>query len=143
MLETLQDEYSLAESMNTKIVMTASAIALGIAGIALTFIPDEILSYLRVEKTLAGMLFLQISGALLFGFAMLNWMLRTAIIGGIYNKPVALANFTHFAIGALALVKGVAAAKEVPLVFWGLTLVYSLFAIAFGLKNFRNPSRVN
>ena len=36
---------------------------------------------------------------------MLNWMAKGTLIGGIYNKPIAIGNFTHFTIGGLALIK--------------------------------------
>jgi len=46
-------------------------------------------------------------GALYVDFAMLNWMVKGSLIGNIYNRPVAVANFTHFLVGGLALAKGV------------------------------------
>ncbi len=123
--------------------MTASAIALGLTGLMLTFIPDEILSYLNLEKSLPLFLLIQISGALYFAFAMLNWMARTSVIGGIYNKPIALANFIHFTIGGLALIKGLIANPGLAYTIWGITSVYTAFSIAFAFINFRNPSSVN
>ncbi len=125
--------------MNTKIVMTASAMVLGIVGIALTFIPGEIARYVDLEDSKSMILIGQILGALYFGFAMLNWMTRTSIIGGIYNKPIAVANFVHFFIAGLALAKGLMTNPGLPASVWVLTIVYALFAICFGIIFYRSP----
>lgn len=129
--------------MNTKLIMTAAAIVTGIAGVAFTFLPAEILSYASLETSTALLLVFQILGALYFAFAMLNWMTKTSIIGGIYNKPIAVANFTHFFIGAMALLKGIMSKPALPYGIWAIAIVYGIFAILFGLILFRNPSVKN
>ncbi len=78
---------------------------------------------------------LQIVGALYFGFAMLNWMSKANLIGGIYNRPVAVGNLTHFFIAALALLK--LSAKNPVLI--GVAVIYSIFAIVFGYILFTHP----
>ena len=83
--------------------MTASALVMGALGLAATFLPQEIAAYLGASTTLP--LLIQILGALYLGFAMLNWMARTSLIGGIYSRPVASGNLVHFVVGALALAK--------------------------------------
>jgi hypothetical protein len=126
--------------MNTKTLMSASSIILASAGILLTFIPDEILKYFNWERTGPLLLLLQILGALYFAFALLNWMCRSSAIGGIYNKPIAIANVAHFLIGGLPLIKGILFNPGLPYVIWGIAAIYTFFAIAFGLINFINPS---
>ena len=125
--------------MNTKIIMTASAIILGITGIVLTFIPDEIIDYLSLgmNKTLLSLM--QILGALYFAFGMLNWMTKTSLIGGIYNRPIAVANFTHFLIAGLALTKGLISNPSSPYIIWIIGIIYLVFAISFGVILFRHP----
>lgn len=129
--------------MNTKLIMTASALTLGAAGVSFTFIPEEILKLFQSEVSRPSTLLMQMVGALYFAFAMLNWMSRTGPIGGIYNKPIAIANFAHFLIGGLALVKGIISNPGLPNFIWGITAIYIFFAIAFTLVNFRNPSGLN
>ncbi|HEY6435840.1 MAG TPA: hypothetical protein VIY47_04565 [Ignavibacteriaceae bacterium] len=126
--------------MKTKIVMTASSIVFGLTGILLTFIPGEILNYLGLEKSWLLLLLIQISGALSYAFAMLNWMARTSVIGGIYNKPIALANFIHFVIGSLALIKALMVNPDLPFSIWVIASIYTVFAISFAFINFKNPS---
>jgi hypothetical protein len=66
---------------------------------------------------------------------MLNWMSKSNLIGGIYNRPVAVGNATHFFIAALALSKF----SPKSLILIVVAIVYSLFAIAFGLILFTHP----
>ncbi len=128
--------------MNTKLIMTLSAISLAVMGISLTFLPIEISDYIHVNSTKAFQLILQILGSLYFAFAMLNWMAKGSIIGGIYNRPITIANFTHFVIGGLALIKGIMANPGLPYIIWMLTGVYSVFALLFAVILFRNPVSV-
>ena len=125
--------------MNTKVLMTTSAVSLLTAGIILTFLPDEILKYAYLENTRPLQLLLQIIGALYFGFGMLNWMSKSGLIGGIYNRPIAVANFTHFFIAGLALIKGIMANPVLPKTIWIVSCVYLIFAISFGIVLFRHP----
>ena len=127
--------------MNTKLVLTASAITLGIAGVICTFVPEEILRYAGMDATKQYQLFVQIFGALYFGFAMLNWMTRDTVIGGIYNRPIAIANFTHYAIAALALVKAVFANPGITPFFWIIAGSYTVFAVCFGIIFTSHPSK--
>ncbi|WP_421889823.1 hypothetical protein [Marinoscillum sp.] len=125
--------------MNTRILMTLSAVTLALAGIALTFAPEEILLTISAEGTPALILILQLLGALYFGFGMLNWMTKTGRIGGIYNRPVAVANFSHYAIAGLALMKSLTSVTDLPTVIWVVAIVYAAFAVAFGALLFWNP----
>ena len=125
--------------MNTKIVMTASALLLGLSGIILTFMPMEVLSYLHVDTSKSAQILMQILGALYFAFAMLNWMTKTSLIGGIYNRPIAVANFTHFTIAGLALIKGLFSSSDLQNPMWIMAIIYAVFAIAFGIILFRHP----
>ena len=125
--------------MNTKVLMTTSAVSLLTAGIILTFLPDEILKYADLENTRPLQLLLQIIGALYFGFGMLNWMSKSGLIGGIYNRPIAVANFTHFFIAGLALIKGIIAIPDLPNTIWIVSCIYMIFAISFGIVLFRHP----
>jgi hypothetical protein len=123
--------------MNTKLLMTVSALIMGLTGIMLSFLPHEVLSFLNGSAgTALDPLIIQLLGALYFAFAMVNWMAKGALIGGIYARPIAIGNFTHFTIGALALVKGYGSASSFVL---GVSIVYIALAILFGIVFFRHP----
>jgi hypothetical protein len=68
--------------MNTKILMISSTVFLGLLGVALTFLPEEALSSVGVIPNRISTVSFQILGALYLGFAMLNWMIKGAVIGG-------------------------------------------------------------
>ena len=73
---------------------------------------------------------------------MTNWMAKTVLIGGIYARPLAIGNFAHFLVGALALLKYAFTVPDSWLV-WALTVVYSLLAILFALVFFTHPLKTN
>ena len=128
--------------MNTKLLMTASAITLLAGGIVLTFIPMEILNSFGVEATKPLQILVQITGALYFAFGMQNWMTKSNLMGGIYSRPIVVSNLTHFLIAGLALIKGLISNPSLPGLVWIIGIVYTIFAISFGIVFQRNPSVV-
>lgn len=124
--------------MNTKLLLAASGIVMGGAGIAGTFAPVELATALALPHAASAPLLVQLASALLFGFGMMNWMARGSLFGGIYNRPLVVGNVSHFVIGAFALAKGVAAG-QLPTAGIVIAAVYALFAIAFALAMFRSP----
>ena len=82
---------------------------------------------------------LQVLGALYLGFAMLNWMARGSLMGGIYGRPLAMGNFLHFFMVALLLLKALAAGPATSGIVIG-ALAYTVFGLWFGLVLFRNPT---
>jgi hypothetical protein len=126
--------------MNTKLIMTLCAVFLAIIGISLIFLPDEIEGLSGLGSGKIPLLLLQLLGGLYFGFSMLNWMTRTSVIGGIYNKPIVVANLSHFGIGGLALIKMLINNGSLPYWFWVLAGIYSIFALLFGILFSRSPT---
>jgi hypothetical protein len=125
--------------MNTKLMMSLSAVTLAVIGLGLTFFPNEIAVQFGVNTTKGFKVILQLLGALYYSFAMLNWMAKGSIIGGIYNRPIAIANLTHFMIGGLALTKALMSTQGLPYIIWVLEGIYILFALVFALMFFRDP----
>ena len=118
-------------SFNTKWLMVASALFLGGLGVASSFLPEEILSFYNVEPSFIPVILMQVTGALFMGFAALNWMARSNLIGGIYSRPVAVGNFLHFMVVAILLVKQLASGITMQTVTYG-SILYLVFAICFG-----------
>ena len=129
--------------MNTKLLMTLSAMILALIGISLIFLPNEILDYLELSVSETLQLLMQIIGSLYFALAILNWMSKGSLIGGIYNRPIAMANLTHFVIAGLALIKGILANPSLSYVIWSIAIIYSIFAIFFGIVAFKHPVSEN
>lgn len=129
--------------MNTKPLMTLNAIILALIGISLIFLPKEILDYFELSASDTLELLMQITGSLYFAFAMLNWMSKGSIIGGIYGRPIAIANLTHFVIAGLTLIKAVLVNTGLSYVIWSIAIAYSIFAILFGIMAFKHPVSKN
>lgn len=128
--------------MNTKILMIASAVIMGFCGILLQFLPHEVLRLSGVEAVGITPLLVQIIGALYVGFAVMNWMAKTVLIGGIYARPLAIGNFAHFIIGAFTLLKYAFVAQN-SLLVWLAAIIYALFAVLFGIVFFTHPLKTN
>jgi hypothetical protein len=130
--------------MNTRLLMRASVVFLGVLGIAATFLPEEILVRAGTPPVGLSVILVQITGALYLGFAMLNWMAQGNMIGGIYSRPVAIGNLAHFTIGGLGLLRSLLAGKYALEVI-AVTAGYAAFAVLFALVAFRHspPSRVD
>lgn len=124
----------------TRVLMTASAIALGLLGLSCTFAPDVVLDRMGAPPTAPLLLIVQVLGALALGHAILNWMGRHSLLGGIYGRPVVLCNMLHFVSAAFAVGKLVARAPVLH-GMWPLAVAYALFAAGFTLVLFRHPIR--
>lgn len=118
--------------------MSASALVLGLLGALATFAPGELLLAFDIPAPPALQLMAQILGALYLGFASLNWMVRSSLIGGIYNRPVVTGNLIHFLSAALAIVKLLLHTPSETLL-WPLALLYAMGAAGFGIVLFRHP----
>lgn len=127
--------------MNTKLLMTLSGFFMAASGITLSFFPHEILQFADQPSSPVMDLMLQVMGALYLGFAMLNWMAKGNLIGGIYSRPLAIGNFTHFLVAGLALLKAASAIGSSPYV-WALAIIYAGFALSFGFVTFTHPAKV-
>ena len=126
--------------MNSRYVMIASSIVTGLLGLTASFFPKEILNNVGLSPTETVILFVQVTGALYIGFALMNWMAKTVLIGGIYARPLAMGNFAHFMIAAIALIKA-AINNSVLTYLWITAVVYSIFAVMFGIVLFTNPAK--
>jgi len=127
--------------MNTKYLMISSAVVTGFLGLTASFLPTELLKEIGATANELPTLFVQITGALYLGFAIMNWMAKAVLIGGIYAKPLGMGNFLHFTVAALALFK-FAIRSQNSMYVWTATIVYSVFAILFGLVVFTSPKQV-
>ena len=123
--------------MKTKWLLSSSAVIMGLVGLAGTFIPEEILKTLGIDPAPVTLILLQIIGGLYLGFAMLNWFTRSALIGGIYNKPVVLGNLMHCIVVFFALIRQLA--EQFHFLLLILTFIYFGFAVWFTLVMRSNP----
>ena len=128
--------------MNTKIIMTSSALFLAALGILLSFMPTEVALYLDVAPNSITILFIKICSAFYMGFGILNWMAKETLIGGIYNRPIALGNAMHFGVVTAALVKIIPTLEKHSEIIIALTIVYGIFTVLFAYIFKTNPAKV-
>lgn len=128
--------------MNTKFLMITSAVILGIMGLGLTFLPEEIAKAIGTDTNKTAVLILQILGSLYVGFALLNWMSRHSLIGGIYSKPLLIGNFVHFLVTSIALIKFVMHFGNKIEIITAITVIYIGLTLAFGYVFRTNPSTI-
>jgi hypothetical protein len=124
---------------STRALMTLTAAFAAALGVTASFLPQEILAHGGAAPEWFPVVVVQIAGALYLGVAILNWMARGALIGGIYGRPIALANFMHFAVAAIVLIKAVAAGQSGAWLLTG-TAAYAGLAVWWGLVLFTSPS---
>ncbi len=116
--------------MNTKTLMVACSLVLGLAGLAASFAPSELLRALGSPAAEPLPVLIQLLGATYVAFALTNWTAKDNMIGGIYSRPLSIGNCVHFVVGALALAKQqFSHDASVPLL--AALIVYTIFAICF------------
>lgn len=125
--------------MKTRWLMTSSAAFMAAVGLAASFLPQALLSATGVPPVTVLVVLVQVTGALYLGFAMLNWMARGVLIGGIYSRPLAMGNFLHFAVVAATLAKAMTAI-DLRVVYLSAA-IYIVFAVWFALVLFTHPIR--
>ena len=127
--------------MNTKLLMTASSLVLGLAGIFALFAPENLLAMLNVPIVTPLSVLIQLMGALYFSLALMNWTAKDSAIGGIYARPVSLGNFAHFFIGTLVFAKYLLSnGLNVSILL--IVLVYAVLALLFYWLVFRHTGIV-
>lgn len=117
--------------MASTVVSSVSALILGIAGLALLFAPDVVLPAVVPAFPRSAVWLGQLLAAGWLGLAILNWLQRRLVLGGIYGRPVVLANLVLYPVSALSLLRALVAGTAPPLL-WPAFGIAGLMAIAYG-----------
>lgn len=124
--------------MISSLVTRTSAAALLLGGLSLLFGSDLMLPGLVPGFPPAATWLGQLLGAAWLGLAALNWLHRGAVLGGIYGRPVVLANLVTYLIAGLSLLKPLQGPSSSGLL-WFLAVPATVLAIAYGALLFRGP----
>jgi hypothetical protein len=121
-------------------LVLAASLAYGLPGLALTFGPDEVLRSAGGSATPLDLWLVQLLGAALLGLAVLNWVQRYALVGGIYGRPLLLANLIFSTVGFFASARtwSVHGGRLVPIV----SVMLGLLLLGFGRALSRTPAAV-
>lgn len=129
--------------MNSKSLQTSSSLFLGISGITLLFFPQELVQIVYEGNSNALFeIIIQLISALFFGFAMLNWMSKTILMGGIYGKAIYVSNFAHYSIGTLSLLRWGIKEDYFNYPFILVLIIYTGFSLCYGLNFINNPTKL-
>jgi hypothetical protein len=119
--------------------MILAAAFMAVGGIGCTFFTREVLVMHGTTPDRGSVLVVQMAGALYLGFAIMNWMARGNLMGGIYSRPLALGNFVYFLNMALAM--GRVAAADLHAAATVVAIGHGLFAASFAYVTFgRTPA---
>lgn len=108
------------------------------AGLTFLFAPDAVLLRLIPDYPATGLWLGQLLGAAWLGVAALNWGTRATILGGIYGRPIVLANVAIYFIGALVMF-GAARRAKLPGTVWTAMALAVVLAVAYGWLLWRGP----
>jgi len=124
--------------LKSPLVSRVSASLLCIGGLALLFAPAVVFARLEPGFPAGAAWIGQLLGAAWLGLAALNWLSRSAILGGIYGRPVVVANFAVYFISCLAAVRAGQRAGF-PAASWAVMVPAGVLAIVFGWLLFKGP----
>jgi hypothetical protein len=106
---------------------------LAVCGLILLFAADDLLprfvAGIGTEASWIG----QVLGAAWLGLAALNWLSKGSVLGGIYGRPIVMANAIVYFVTTTVLIRAPFRGALVA------ALVPGLFAIVYGLLLFRGP----
>ncbi len=117
--------------------MALSAAFMALLGLAGSFLPEATLRFLGSEPDTPTVILVQVTAALYMGFAILNWMARGSVLGGIYGRPVVFGNLLHFAVVAALLIKASIVHQQAGIIF--IASAYTVLAAWFGVVLFTHP----
>jgi len=115
-----------------------SAGVLLVSGAALLFAPDVLLPALIHGFPREARWLGQLLAAAWLGIAALNWLQRHALLGGIYGRPVVMANAALYFVSALSLLRALAEGGSAP-GLWFACVLSSLLAAAYVTLLLRGP----
>jgi hypothetical protein len=119
-------------------IAQASAGLLLLGGLALLFASDVILPRLIPTFPAGGAWLGQLLAAAWLAVAALDWLSQAVLLGGIYGRPVVLANAALYFIAAMVLLK-IVGRGHAPAALWVLLVPAVLFAAVYGWLLFRGP----
>lgn len=124
--------------MISSLISRVSASILLVGGLILLFVPDVVLPRFVSDFPEAGLWLGQLLGASWLAVAALNWLSRSALLGGIYSRPIVFTNATLYFVGAMVVLR---AASRSPgaTVLWVLVVATAIPASAYGWLLFRGP----
>ncbi|HEU4642584.1 MAG TPA: hypothetical protein VFS44_09025 [Gemmatimonadaceae bacterium] len=124
--------------MISSLLSRVSATVLLLGAIALLFGADAVLPALAPGFPPAAAWLGQLLAAAWLGVAALNWLQRTALLGGIYGRPIVFANLALYFVSALSLLRALVAGAASP-ALWLAFVPLAVLAAVYGALLVRGP----
>lgn len=119
-------------------LLTVSALVYFATGLPLLFAPDHLLAMLGRPVDQFEVATLQLLGCATFGFGMLNWMSRFSTIGGIFGRPLVVANFAYAGSAAMLLLR-FDLISRLGWAFGFVAAVFGVIAASFAVRLYKAP----
>ena len=124
--------------MISSLLSRISAIVLLLGGFVLLFASDAVLPALVPGFPPSAAWLGQLLAAAWLGIAALNWLQRSALLGGIYGRPTVLANVAVYFISALSMLRALLG-QGVPSVLWAVFAPLVALAVTYSALMLRGP----
>ena len=124
--------------MITTRLARAASVFLLVCGLALLFASDAILPRIAPNFPESAAWVGQLAGAGCLAMAALDWLSQSALLGGIYGRPVVAANAAFHFIGGMVLLRA-AMRSDAPAAMWMVVMPILLLAGIYGWLLFRGP----
>jgi hypothetical protein len=122
----------------SSLVSRVSAALLSLSGLVLLFASDVLLPAVVPGLPPAAAWLGQLLAAAWLGVAALNWLQRAAVLGGIYGRPIVLANLALYFVSALSLLRALLSAGTSS-VLWLALAPSAVLAAVYGALLLRGP----
>jgi hypothetical protein len=113
---------------SNRTVLTGSALALGVLGLAALFLPAHAAMALGLEDSATGALSLAAPG--LLGMASLDWIGRASRVGGLHGRSLSVANLLTGAVGTSTLARLLSEQGGTAL-GWSLAAASGVYTVLF------------
>jgi hypothetical protein len=122
----------------SSLISRVSAALLSLAGLTLLFASDVVLPAVVPGFSPAAAWLGQLLAAAWLGVAALNWLQRAALLGGIYGRPIVLANLALYFVSALSLLRALMRAGT-PSALWLAFAPAAVLTVVYGALLLRGP----
>ncbi len=119
-------------------ISRASAGVLLAGGLVLLFAADVVLAHLIPGFPASGAWIGQLLAAAWLGLAALDWTSQRSLLGGIYGRPIVLANAAHYFIASMVLLRQ-ASRGGTPPALWLVIVPLAVLTLAYGWLLMRGP----
>lgn len=116
--------------MAGKLILTLSVAVLLLMGAGGLFGAHEVANALGAPDSAPTAAIIQLAASALLGLAVMNWFSRMNRIGGIYGRPLGLANLLLFFSSGLSIDKALAI-KQLPFTWTPVGVTLSALALGF------------